>query len=307
MTEIIDFLLTRSSVKARKLIEPGPSAAQLDMILRASARVPDHGKLNPWRFIVIQGDARAEFGEVLAAAYRKRRPDASDDRIEIEKRRFQRAPLIIAVSSHITRKHKVPKWEQTLSGGAACMNMLHAAHALGFAAQWLTECSTYDADVAKALGVGRRNRIAGFIYIGTATQLPKDRRRPELGDIVTEWRPPPELRPGRARPRPGRLQQDRSGLLVVFGSRRQRSHSRQRSNQGHPHHAAFRRLPGRRFLRAVLEAPGEDTFDAATLSYVRELDRGVKWSVNLLWADHDGEAAADTDGTALSTAIRLSF
>ena len=84
MTEIIDFLLTRSSVKARKLIEPGPSEAQLDMILRASARVPDHGKLNPWRFIVFKGDARAEFGEVLAAAYRKRRPDASDERVEIE-------------------------------------------------------------------------------------------------------------------------------------------------------------------------------------------------------------------------------
>ena len=190
MTEIIDFLLTRSSVKARKLIEPGPGEAQLDMILRASARVPDHGKLNPWRFIVFKGDARAEFGEVLAAAYRKRRPDASDERVEIEKRRFQRAPMVVAVTSRITRKHKVPKWEQTLSIGSACMNMLHAAHALGFAAQWLTEWPAYDADVAAALGVGRRQRIAGFIYIGTAAQLPKDRRRPALGDIVTEWQAP---------------------------------------------------------------------------------------------------------------------
>jgi len=190
MTEIIDFRLTRSSVKARKLIEPGPSAAQLDMILRASARVPDHGKLSPWRFIVLKGDARAEFGEVLAAAYRKRRPDASDERVEIEKGRFQRAPVIVAVTSRMKPKHKVPRWEQALSSGAACMNMLNAAHALGFAAQWLTEWPAYNTEVGKALGIGKRERIAGFIYIGTATQSPKGRSRPKLGDIVTEWKGP---------------------------------------------------------------------------------------------------------------------
>ncbi len=190
MTEIIDFLLTRRSVKARKLTEPGPSEEQLDMILQASARVPDHGKLGPWRFIVLKGDARAKFGEVLGTAYRMKYPDAFDERIEVEKERFQRAPVIVAVTSRITPKHKVPKWEQMLSSGAACMNMLNAAHALGFAAQWLTEWPAYNADVAKALGVAKRERIAGFVYIGTAAQSPDERARPKLGDIVTEWKGP---------------------------------------------------------------------------------------------------------------------
>ncbi len=96
MTEIIDFLLTRRSVTARNMTEPGPSAEQLDMILRAAVRVPDHGKLGPWRFIILKGDARAEFGEVLGAAYQKENPDAFDELIEVEKERFQRAPVIVA-------------------------------------------------------------------------------------------------------------------------------------------------------------------------------------------------------------------
>ncbi len=190
MTEIIDFLLTRRSVTARNLTEPGPSEAQLDMILRAAHRVPDHGKLGPWRFIILKGNARAEFGEILGAAYKKENPDAFDELIEVEKERFQRAPVIVAVTSRITPEHKIPEWEQTLSSGAACMNMLNAAHALGLAAQWITEWPAYNDDVAKALGVGEKERIVGFIYIGTAAQPPDERTRPEISDIVTEWTGP---------------------------------------------------------------------------------------------------------------------
>ncbi len=187
MTEIIDFLLTRRSVTARNLTEPGPSGEQLDQILRAAHRVPDHGKLGPWRFIILKGDSRAKFGEVLGAAYQKENPDAFDELVEVEKERFQRAPVVVTVTSRITPEHKIPEWEQTLSSGAACMNMLNAAHALGLAAQWITEWPAYNEDVASALGVGEDERIAGFIYIGTPAQPPDERNRPEIGDIVTEW------------------------------------------------------------------------------------------------------------------------
>ena len=180
MTEIIDFLLTRRSVTARNLTEPGPNDEQLDQILRAAHRVPDHGKLGPWRFIILKGDARAKFGEILGAAYQKDNPDAFDELVEVEKERFQRAPVVVAVTSLITPEHKIPEWEQTLSSGAACMNMLNAAHALGLAAQWITEWPAYNDDVAKGLGVGEEERIAGFIYIGTASQPPDERLRPSI-------------------------------------------------------------------------------------------------------------------------------
>ena len=187
----INFLLTRRSVTARNLTEPGPNDEQLDQILRAAHRVPDHGKLGPWRFIILKGDARAKFGEILGVAYQKENPDAFDELVEVEKERFQRAPVVVAVTSRITAEHKIPEWEQTLSSGAACMNMLNAAHALGLAAQWITEWPAYNDDVAKALGVGEEERIAGFIYIGTAAQPPDERTRPEIGDIVTDWTGPP--------------------------------------------------------------------------------------------------------------------
>ena len=191
MTEIIDFLLTRRSVTARNLTDPGPSEEQLSKILRAAHRVPDHGKLGPWRFIILKGDARVKFGEILGAAYQKENPDAFDELIEVEKERFQRAPVVVAVTSRITPEHKIPEWEQTLSSGAACMNMLNAAHALGLAAQWITEWPAYNADVARALGTGEEERIAGFIYIGTAVQPPDERTRPEINDIVIDWTGPP--------------------------------------------------------------------------------------------------------------------
>ncbi len=188
MTEIIDFLLTRRSVTARNLIDPGPGEGDLKKILGAAHRVPDHGKIGPWRFIVIQGDARAKFGDVLADAYKKENPDAFDELLEVERERFQRAPIVVTVTSRVVKEHKIPEWEQALSSGAACMNMLNASHALGYAAQWITEWPAYNDDVAAALGLADNERIAGFIYIGSPAEPPTERGRPEIDDIVSEWR-----------------------------------------------------------------------------------------------------------------------
>ena len=187
--EIIDFLTTRRSVTARNLGDPGPSDEELDLILKAGMRVPDHGKLGPWRFVVIKGAARAAFGDVLADAFTRENPDAFDELVEVERERFQRAPVIVAVLSRITPGHKIPEWEQTLSSGASCMNMLNAAHAIGYSAQWLTEWPAYNDDVAAALGCGENERVAGFVYVGTAKEPPAERTRAEYETVVREWTP----------------------------------------------------------------------------------------------------------------------
>ncbi len=189
MSEIIDFLLTRRSVTARNLSEPGPDADALDTILRAGMRVPDHGKLGPWRFIVIKGAARAAFGDILADAFVKENPDSFDELVEVERERFQRAPVVVAVASRIVKGHKIPEWEQTLSSGAACLNLLNASHALGFSAQWLTEWPAYNGDVVRALRLEDNERIAGFVYIGTAKEPPAERQRAAYEAVVSEWMP----------------------------------------------------------------------------------------------------------------------
>ncbi|NQU69460.1 MAG: nitroreductase [Rhodospirillales bacterium] len=187
MTDIINFLTQRRSVTAKNMTEPGPSDDQLEQILAAGIRVPDHGRLGPWQFIIIKGDARAKFGEVLADAYQKANDDAFDELLDVERERFQRAPVVIAVTSRVTKGHKIPEWEQELSSGAACMNMLNAAHAMGFTAQWLTEWPAYNGDVAAALGLGENERIAGFVYVGSPVEPPTERKRAALEDIVREW------------------------------------------------------------------------------------------------------------------------
>ena len=131
MPEIIDFLTQRRSVTAKNMTDPGPDDDQLQQILAAGIRVPDHGRLGPWQFIVIKGDARAKFGDVLADAFEKANDDTFDELLEIERERFQRAPVVVAVTSRVVKEHKIPEWEQQLSSGAACMNMLNAAHAMG--------------------------------------------------------------------------------------------------------------------------------------------------------------------------------
>jgi nitroreductase len=185
--ETIDLLLTRRSTKALTMVEPGPNGEELEMILRAGARVPDHGKLAPWRFIIFKGEARAAFGAELARLFSKAEPRATEDQIDFEARRFTRAPAVVAVISRVTPGIKVPEWEQMLSAGAVCQNMLVAATALGFGAQWLTEWYAYDGDVSRLLGLGENERVAGYLYFGSESVAKDERPRPELSEITSEW------------------------------------------------------------------------------------------------------------------------
>ncbi len=186
--ETIDLLLTRRSVKPMTMIEPGPCEEETEIILRAGARVPDHGKLAPWRFILFKGEARGDFGKLMAERYRALEPRAGEEALKIEAERFLRAPLVVAVVSRIVPSVKAPEWEQVLSAGASCQNMLVAATALGYACSWLTEWCAYDAGIARALGLGDNERVAGFLYFGSPS-LPKDERdRPVLAEICSAWK-----------------------------------------------------------------------------------------------------------------------
>lgn len=186
MNEIVmKQLLTRRSVTADALGEPGPDGETLEMILKAGARVPDHKKLTPWRFILLQGEARAAFGEKLAEICARNEPDASDIRLETERSRFTRAPAVVVVVSSPVEHPACPEWEQVLSAGAVCMNLLHAAVASGYGAQWLTEWYGFDPQVAGAFGLAPHERFAGFVYIGTAREKPAERDRPDLEQIVS--------------------------------------------------------------------------------------------------------------------------
>ncbi len=185
----LDLLLTRRSASAKAMTGPGPDAGQLATILTAATRVPDHGKLTPWRFIVLEGEARAAFGDKVAALFRRRMPDAIPELVEAERRRFLRAPTIVAVISRAEGNAKVPEWEQVLSAGAVCMNLLTAAHALGFKGSWLTEWVGYDEGVKPILGLAEKERVAGFIYLGQPAVALEDRPRPALDTVVTRWTP----------------------------------------------------------------------------------------------------------------------
>jgi nitroreductase len=183
----LDHLLTRRSVSANALTEPGPDPDQLQHILTAAARVPDHKKLVPWRFILFQGEARATFGGLLAEACKAEEPEPSTIRLETEAKRFLRAPVVIAVISRVTKTPAVPEWEQILSAGAVCQNLIVAASSLGFGAQWITEWYGFSPRVRQILHLAENERVAGFIYIGTAKEKPDERERPQLADIVTTW------------------------------------------------------------------------------------------------------------------------
>lgn len=187
MTDPLDLLKTRRSVKPADLTGPGPSPAELETLLAIAARVPDHGKLTPWRFIVFEGEGRLAFGENLARLFAADHPDATPGQIEFERQRFARAPLVIAVVSRAAPHAKIPESEQTMSSAAAAMNLLTAAHALGYAANWLTEWCAYDRRALDALGLSPSEKITGFIYIGTSLEPPEDRPRPQLADIVTRF------------------------------------------------------------------------------------------------------------------------
>lgn len=185
MNDTLNLLATRRSVPPQLLAEPGPTDAELDRLLTVAARVPDHGKLAPWRFLVITGEARVRFGETIAAAFRADDPEADAARIASEANRLARAPVVVAVVSAARPHGKIPEWEQVLSAGAVCMNLIVAANAAGFGTVWLTEWLAYDRRILDALGLAPDERLAGFIHIGRSDERPADRPRPALEAVVT--------------------------------------------------------------------------------------------------------------------------
>lgn len=185
MTEALDLLRRRRSVAPHLLRTPGPDPAQFQTILEIAARVPDHGKLVPWRFIVIQGDARGRFGEAAARIHAEDYPEAAEARRRKERESVLSAPLVIGLVSRAVEHPKIPHWEQVLSVGAVAMNLITAATALGFGACWLTGWIAYDRQIAALLAFSDTEAMAGFIHLGTAVERPADRPRPDLAQIVS--------------------------------------------------------------------------------------------------------------------------
>lgn len=187
--ETLRLLALRRSTPVAILSEPGPSAADLDAMLRLAMRVPDHRKLEPWRILIIEGEARVKLGEIFAAARKLRDPDVPDEKLAEEMKLPLRAPVIVCVISspnHHDPK-KTPVWEQQLSSGALCQNLLIAANAMGWAAVWITEDAAFDSHVHAALGMTGHEQVAGFIYLGTAKEKPVERQRPNVSSKATRW------------------------------------------------------------------------------------------------------------------------
>lgn len=190
MTTPLEFLATRRSIPAAFLGAPGPDEATLMRLLQVATRVPDHGKLAPWRFVVIEGDAGRAVGDALAARRSEREPPPRPEDLDAERERFTKAPLVIVLVSRLVPSEKATEWEEILSAGAVAMNLLNAAHAMGFAANWLTDWPAYDESVRTLLGLGEGERIAGFFHVGTPRMPPQERWRPEVAPLVTRWAPP---------------------------------------------------------------------------------------------------------------------
>lgn len=177
----------RRSAGKNTLGEPGPSQADITQLLTVAARVPDHRRLEPWRFIVFSGEGRTAFGREIARIYATDTPDADAATIAIEAARFERAPVVIAVISSPDKTHKTPVWEQELSVGAVCQNLLLAANAAGWAGVWLSEWLAIHADIDKALGLSTHERVAGFIYLGTANCNSPERARTNIAAKITHY------------------------------------------------------------------------------------------------------------------------
>lgn len=187
-TSLLSHLTTRRSGKPRDLAAPGPDLDQLREMVRIATRTPDHGKLAPWRFVIVPNAQRETLATLLADAYRAEKPETGRLEIEAMLQFARQAPaLIVALSS--PRESHIPRWEQELSAGAATMNLMHAAHALGFAAGWLTGWATYNETVRDAFGSGDE-RIVGFVFIGTPSRELDERPRPALEDVLSIWQPP---------------------------------------------------------------------------------------------------------------------
>ncbi len=183
--KLIDYLSTRRSIPAFQMSEPGPSKGEVEEMLTLASRVPDHGKLAPWRFIVYRGEERRRISEELAKIAIGDKPDLSEEMVKVENTRLTRAPVVVAVVSKAAPHFKIPEWEQVMSAGAVCLNLVMAANAHGFASNWLTEWYAFDSRAYPILGLNEGEKVAGFIHIGTPTVPPTERPRPELSEIVT--------------------------------------------------------------------------------------------------------------------------
>ena len=182
-----DYHLTRRSVTAPFLAEPGPDADTLGQMLTIASRVPDHGKLAPWRFVVITGEAGGRAGEKLAEIVRSREPGADEARLDIERKQFLPAPLTVGVVSTAAPHVKIPEFEQLLAAGNAAFNLVHAANAFGFGAHWVTRWYSFDGEASAMLGAKDSERFVGFIHIGTPASRLEDRDRPDVAAKTTYW------------------------------------------------------------------------------------------------------------------------
>lgn len=187
--EALALLERRRSLPLRSLVEPGPTPAELDRLLAVAARVPDHGRLVPWRFIVLSGEARAQAGALLDALYRRQNPDLPESKADMWRLYLLRAPVTVVLVSRPDPAAKVPVFNQILSAGAAGMALVSAATALGYGAQWLLKWPGRDPEAAALLGVRAGEQVAGFIHLGSPAERPDDRPRPALPDVVTHWQP----------------------------------------------------------------------------------------------------------------------
>jgi nitroreductase len=186
-SQTLELLLRRRSAPPQTLAAPGPTADELETLLRAASRVPDHGKLAPWRFVLFEGAARERAGEIAARLAAADNPGADEARLAVERGRFTRAPVVVAVVSRAGPHVKIPEWEQVLSAGAVCMNLTLAANALGYKSAWITEWCAYDRRFCAAIGLADHEKIAGFIHIGRPSAVIEDRVRPALDAIVTRF------------------------------------------------------------------------------------------------------------------------
>jgi nitroreductase len=188
--ELLAALATRASTPSRLLSEPGPDRAALEAMLTLALRVPDHGKLAPWRYLVIEGAAREAMSAVLVRRFLEREPAATEAAVAMERQRFLHAPVVVTVIARTTPNHKIPVQEQLLSAGAVCFQLLLAAQAYGFGAQWLTGWAAYDVEIARALGLGAQESVIGFIHIGTPREPAPERPRPLLAAHLSRWTGP---------------------------------------------------------------------------------------------------------------------
>ena len=184
--DAIELLLGRTS--ASKLAEPAPTEAELDVMLRSAVCAPDHGRLRPWRFVVVQAGQRERFGALMAETLRARSPDASPELLGRERGKAMRAPLIMVVAARLRTDRNIPAIEQIASAAAAAQNIMLAAHAQGYGAMWKTGAPAYDAAVKRSLGLADTDQIIGFVYLGTRVDGSASVSRPETADYVTVWR-----------------------------------------------------------------------------------------------------------------------